>query len=222
MNPEELAMMEEDVPEGAPEEMGMPQDESSLVPDGGMGEEIDPSMMMNDEDMMNWESGGIDPTMVVQDLVVQYVDYVIGIKDDQTLNKDVQANIMNQIAQSITQLMSVVPNQDQKEQDQMKLQMEFQLKQQEFELRAQEMQMQMEMEQQKHQMEMQFKQDELQMKLQEQQIKGQMAIQQHSQKMEMEKEKHIHSTVQSQEAHESSMKQQEQAAKSKQTNKDSK
>ena len=180
MNPEELAMMEEDVPEGAPEEMGMPQDESSLVPDGGMGEEIDPSMMMNEEDMMNWESGGIDPTMVVQDLVVQYVDYVIGIKDDQTLNKDVQANIMNQIAQSITQLMSVVPNQDQKEQDQMKLQMEFQLKQQEFELRAQEMQMQMEMEQQKHQMEMQFKQDELQMKLQEQQIKGQMAIQQHS------------------------------------------
>jgi hypothetical protein len=151
-----------------------------------------------------------DPMEALSHVVLSYMDYTTGIKNNKELAEPVRASIMLQMAQAINYFVPLLRDDSQ---------MELQKMQAELEMKKQEHQMNMEMKQ----AEMQFKQQEMEMKLshsqQENQMKLQHTEQQNQMQLQQGKENHEHSIVQSQESHQSKMEQQKQAAQVKASSK---
>lgn len=206
MNPEELAMMQQGEPMIQPEESGMPQTEN---PDGSITEEPsmipemeDPELAPEQMEMMGQDEMGMDmgmpqPTEMLSEVIMEYMDFVVGIKNDQQLDKQVQSKIMAEQAQAISSLVPLLTNNG--EMELMKMRHEMDLKYQEHEMDMEMKKQEMEMKQQEQQMNLQFKAQESQVKLQTQEAQAHQKI------------------VQSEESHKSKMEQQKQAAQSKQS-----
>lgn len=138
-----------------------------------------------------------DTTLVLEDMVLQYVDYAVGVKNDLTLNHQVKSKIMLDMAQAVGYLVPLMKDDAQND---------LMMKQAELEMKGQEMQMDMEM-----------KKAELELKREEHSMKLQHSQQEQQMKMKHQEENHQHSLVQNQQSHESKMEQQKQAAQSKQS-----
>jgi hypothetical protein len=151
-----------------------------------------------------------DPMEALSHVVLSYMDYTTGIKNNKELAEPVRASIMLQMAQAINYFVPLLRDDSQ---------MEMQKMQAELEMKKQEHQMNMEMKQ----AEMQFKQQEMEMKLnhsqQENQMKLQHTEQQNQMQLQQSQESHQHSIVQGQESHQSKMEQQKQAAQIKASSK---
>jgi hypothetical protein len=218
MNPEE--MMAQDPAQLQGQEQEQPQDDGSgnvpaddLMMDGDPHEEgtsfnadmQDPSIGMGED-----PTAAPDPMEALSHVVLSYMDYTTGIKNNKELAEPVRASIMLQMAQAINYFVPLLRDDSQ---------MEMQKMQAELQLKREEHQMNMEMKQ----AEMQFKQQEMEMKLNHSQQENAMKLQHTEQQNQMQiqqgKENHEHSIVQSQESHESKMEQQKQAAQVKQSSK---
>jgi hypothetical protein len=220
MNPEELAMMEQG---GMPQEQPMPQEmpptdegelqNPELAPeqmemreilgqDQGMPVDELMGMMSGQEE----EMGAPQATEILNDVIMEFMDFVIGIKNDQQLDKQVQSKIMAEQASAISSLVPLLTNSG--EMELMKARHEMDLKYQEHQMNMEMKQAELEFKKQEQQMNVEFKQ-------QENQIKLQTAHQQSQMKLQQSHEQHNEKIVQSQEQHESKMAQQKQAAQSK-------
>jgi hypothetical protein len=145
-----------------------------------------------------------DPMDMLQEVIQQYMGYVINIIQDTTLDKPVQSDILAKQASALSALVPLLKDDSQAEM--VKMQMEMQAKQQELEMKKEEMQMNLQM-----------KQAELQMKAQEHQQKLQFNEQSNAQQLQQSQENHQNQLVQGQEAHKSKMEQQKQASQLKQS-----
>lgn len=195
MNPEELAAQ----PQEDPAQQPQPQDD-------GMG-----AMTGGHPDAQQADAPP-EPLDILPEVVNQYMDFAIQIRNDKELNKQVQSKIMLDMAQAMNYLVPLLTN-DQQMEMQMK-QAEMQMKQQEHEMTLQMKEKELEMKQQEHVMKLEHSQAENQLKLQNTQDQNQMKLQQ-------QQENHQHSIVQGHEAHESKMQQQKQAAQLKDSSKPS-
>lgn len=139
----------------------------------------------------------LNPLDVLPEVILAYMDYVVEVRNDGELNADIKSRVLTQVAQAISSLVPLLPNDD----EAMKAQQDMEMKQAEFQMKQQEMQFTL-----------QFKQQEMQMKMEEMQMKVQLDQQINQQKLQQEKEKHQLNLVQSQEAHQNSMEQQKQAS----------
>lgn len=149
---------------------------------------------------------GMDHMSALQEMIMQYIDYANGVKNDTTLGHPVKAQIMVQMAQAVNYLVPLIPNDQDMQMKQAELQMKFEEQQANLQFKQQEMQMNLEM-----------KQQEMQMKAQENQMKQQQQQEQHHQKMQQQEQNNQLSLVQSQQQHEVSMEQTKQAAQLKQS-----
>lgn len=213
--PEEAALLEQEMQaeaEGAVTEGGNPQEPVDSVgnpspvpmpPEGIPMSGIDAHMgMMSPQQQA--QPLDIDPMVILPEVIASYMNYVLGIIKDASLDKGVQSKILVEQAQSLSSLVPLLKD------DSQMMQMELMMKQQEMELKREEMQMNLQMKQE----EMGMKQQEHSMKLQHSQAENQM-------KLRQQEETHAHKIVQSQQSHETKMEQQKQAAQSKQDSKPS-
>lgn len=163
-------------------------------------------MAMNEEQIMstvpqNPPVSTPDPTEMLQEMALQYIDYAVGTKNNAQLNEQVKSKIMLDMAQAVSYLVPLLKDDAQND---------LMMKQAELKMKGQEMEMDMQMKL----VEFELKKEEHAMKLQHSQQENQM-------KLKQQEENHQHSLVQSQESHQSKMEQQKQAAQSKPSNKPS-
>jgi hypothetical protein len=227
LSPEQMAMAQErgmeppveeppidgemENPELAPEQMEMQQNIQQGMPPEmmeqmGMGQQsFDPSMLMGQEEQGNQMA---NPTEILNDVILEFMDFVIGIKNDQQLDEQVRSKIMAEQASAISSLVPLLTN---------SADMELTKMRHEMDLKYQEHEMDMQLKQQEMAMKKQEMEMNLQFKAQEQQVKLQMQKEQSQMKLQQQQEQHQTKLVQGQESHETKIEQQKQAAQVKQS-----
>lgn len=189
-NPEMEQQMMGGQPTGNPEEMqSIPQDMSQMQ--GG-------TYQFSQDEMNQPQPQPQEPQAMemLNEVILQYMDFAIGIKNDNELDKGLKSKIMAEQAGAISSLVPLLTNNGEMEMAKMRHEMDLKY--------------------QEHEMDMQIKAQEMEMKKQEMQLKLQMQAQQNQMKMKQQEEQHQTKLVQSEESHQTKLHQQKQAAQSKQ------
>jgi hypothetical protein len=225
----------EEIPMEPGEEEQLPMEEDSTddgnaVPDEFMDDEEN-SMMSPEEEEIEYmgeyedmeqedlpQETDLEPQAILSELVLQYMDFAMQIKDDQGLNMATKTQSLVQMAQALNYLVPMIKDGE-----------EQQMKHMEFQLKEEEQQANLQMKSQEHEMNLQFKREELQLKMQELQMKMEAQKQQQQIKNQQaqlqaanQQQKHNQQLVQNEEKHKIQKEQAKQASQSKPVNKDSK
>lgn len=113
---------------------------------------------------------------MIDQLVAEYVDFALQVKNDPNLNRDVKSQIMLQQAQALAQLVPLMNGQE----------AELQMKQQEHAMNIEMKQQELAFKREEHQMKLQQSQSSHMMKLQQAQESHQSALVQSEQKKKTE------------------------------------
>jgi SWI/SNF-related matrix-associated actin-dependent regulator of chromatin subfamily B protein 1 len=219
MNPEELQQMTQGAPEMTPEQMQLQEQQDQQLAQAGVdpeqnpeaanqamqGQQGQPTVMSPDQFAgQGFEMGGEpqepqepDAQSMLNEVILQYMDFAIGIKNDKELDQQVKSKIMAEQAGAISSLVQLLNNSGEMEMAKMRHEMDLKY--------------------QEHEMDMQIKQQELEMKKQEAELKLHLQAQQGQQKIQQQEQQHQTKLVQGQESHETKLQQQKQAAQSKQS-----
>jgi hypothetical protein len=151
-----------------------------------------------------------DPIDILPDVVMQIMNYTLGIINDKTLDKPIQSKIIAEQSNALVQLFGVLnpPNQVDPQQQQMVMAMKQEQHQSEMQMKHEKHQTDLQIAQEKHAMELQKAQHDMQL----QAVQGQQKVQQ-------QEDTHQQKLVQGEEAHKSKIQQQKQAAQQKQSSK---
>jgi hypothetical protein len=224
LSPEQIQQMLAEQEGQVPPEEGMEMSEEEMM--GAPEADIPPDMMPPDDPMAGADEApgapppgmeselqnqGIeDPREMLSEVANQYMDFAIEVKNNESLDIPLRAQIMVQMSQALNYMIPLLKDDGQA--DMMMKQQELELKQQEHEMNMQMKQAELEFKQQEMQLNLQMKQQEQQMKLQQSQQQNQIKLQQ-------QQENHQHNIVQSHESHQHKMVQDKQAAQVKQSSK---
>ena len=122
----------------------------------------------------------LPPQVTLEQVIAEYMDFAVSVKNDPNLNLDKKSQAMLQTAQALATLVPLASND----------------KEAELQLKAKE-----------HEMNMQSKQQEMAMKRDEHLMKLQQSQADHNMKLQHAQENHQNSLVQSQQSHETKLKQ---------------
>lgn len=161
------------------------------------------------------DESDLDPLEVLPEVALKIMDYIFEIRDDHSLNKNVQSTILNQQVQSLTQIIPLLPSFKELEAQATQAQSEADLQ-----MKQQEHQMNLQMKMQEHQLNIAHKQQELEQHAAQHQLTLQASQQQHAIKLQESAAKGQQDIVQKEVQHRQQMQQQKQAAQLKPTNKE--